>query len=87
MSLSFPLVVFVLAVVFCSESSTSHDLYTIKMKAVVYESSGGAALVSDRPLPDPRDHYILVKVAATALNPTDWKHVEYDLQKKDVSSE
>ncbi|KAK7897135.1 hypothetical protein LTR67_005024 [Exophiala xenobiotica] len=43
------------------------------MKAVVYRSK--QAVVEDRPVPKLRDDYVLVKVKAVALNPTDWKHV------------
>ena len=46
-------------------------------KAVVIQGPKKAAVVSDRPIPKLRDHYILVKTAAVALNPTDWQHVEY----------
>ena len=46
-------------------------------KAIVIQSQGKAELVSDRPLPALRDGYILVKTVAVALNPTDWKHIDY----------
>lgn len=36
-----------------------------------------AAVTNDRPLPTLRPGCILVKVAAVALNPTDWKHIEF----------
>jgi NADPH:quinone reductase-like Zn-dependent oxidoreductase len=48
------------------------------MKAIVYQGSKIAKVV-DRPVPKLRDEYILVKVVAIALNPTDWKHIEWDL--------
>ena len=44
-------------------------------KAVVIQGPGVAKLVTDRPIPRLRDDYILVKTAAVALNPTDWKHI------------
>ncbi|EXJ54613.1 hypothetical protein A1O7_09954 [Cladophialophora yegresii CBS 114405] len=48
------------------------------MKAVVIK--GKEAYVDrDRPTPALRDDYILVKTAAVALNPTDWKHVAFGL--------
>lgn len=47
------------------------------MKALVMKGDKQAAVVSDRPLPQMRPGYILVKVAAVALNPTDWKHIEF----------
>jgi NADPH:quinone reductase-like Zn-dependent oxidoreductase len=46
------------------------------MKAVEYQEKGVCKVV-DRPVPALRDDYILVKVRAIALNPTDCKHVEY----------
>ncbi len=33
--------------------------------------------MNDRPLPALRPGYILVKVETVALNPTDWKHIEF----------
>jgi hypothetical protein len=33
-------------------------------------------IVSELPLPKLRDDYVLVKVNAVGLNPTDWKHAE-----------
>ncbi|KAJ5182535.1 Protein TOXD [Penicillium capsulatum] len=46
-------------------------------KAIVVTSPKQASVVADRALPAIRDDYILVKTEAVALNPTDWKHVEY----------
>lgn len=51
-----------------------------KMKAVVIEGTD-ARLVHDRPLPNLRADYVLVKPFAVALNPTDWKHVAYERAK------
>jgi NADPH:quinone reductase-like Zn-dependent oxidoreductase len=45
------------------------------MKALVMKGDKQASVVSDRPLPKMRPGYVLVKVAAVALNPTDWKHI------------
>ena len=45
------------------------------MKALVMKGDKEASVVSDRPLPQLRPGYVLVKVAAVALNPTDWKHI------------
>lgn len=44
------------------------------MKAIIYKDPQQALLV-DRPLPQLRDGYILIKTVAIALNPTDWKAV------------
>lgn len=49
---------------------------TSQQKAIVIESRGIARLVSDSPVPRLRDDYILVKNVATAINPTDWQHVD-----------
>ena len=47
------------------------------MKAIKVEENGVVA-VQDVPRPDlPGDSWILVKVKAIALNPTDWKHIDY----------
>lgn len=44
--------------------------------AIVIEAPKKAVKASV-PIPKLRDDYILVKVKAVALNPTDWKHVDY----------
>ncbi|KAJ3203736.1 hypothetical protein HDU82_006353 [Entophlyctis luteolus] len=38
----------------------------------------GIAKVVDLPAPKLRDDYILVKTHSVALNPTDWKHIDFD---------
>lgn len=49
------------------------------MKAIKIEDSK-AVVVTDAVLAnDPRPDELLVKVVAVALNPTDWKHVEYGI--------
>ncbi|KZF20177.1 oxidoreductase-like protein [Xylona heveae TC161] len=45
--------------------------------AIQIESTGVAKLVQNAPVPTLRDDYILVKTAAVALNPTDWKHIDF----------
>lgn len=47
-----------------------------KNHAVVVTKPGEAA-VEEVSVPKLRDDYILVKVKAVALNPTDWKHVDF----------
>jgi len=48
------------------------------MKAIVLGGEPGkASLVTDRPYPKARPGYVLVDVKAVALNPTDWKHVDF----------
>lgn len=50
-------------------------------KAVVIEGPGKVS-VQQVPTPKLRPDYVLVKVAAVAINPTDWKHVESELLAK-----
>ncbi|EPE35516.1 GroES-like protein [Glarea lozoyensis ATCC 20868] len=47
-----------------------------KNYAIVVQKRGEAAK-EEVPIPKLRDDYILVKVVAVALNPTDWKHVDF----------
>ncbi|HEV2784093.1 MAG TPA: NADPH:quinone reductase [Actinophytocola sp.] len=42
------------------------------MKAIIYARKGGFELV-DRPVPEPGPGQVRVKVAVSAVNPTDWK--------------
>ena len=37
----------------------------------------GEAIKQEVPIPVLRDGYILVKVVAVALNPTDWQHIDF----------
>jgi len=56
------------------------------MKAIVLQGEPGkAALVTDRPYPKPRPGYVLVDVKAVALNPTDWKHIDFINSKDSLS--
>lgn len=48
------------------------------MKAIIV-NDGNAILVRDRTIPRLRDGFVLIEVATVALNPTDWKHLEYKL--------
>lgn len=52
------------------------------MKAIIYTEPKQTSLVTDRPLPQLRENSVLVKVAAVALNPTDWKHVSFGMAKE-----
>ncbi|KAJ5896890.1 chaperonin 10-like protein [Penicillium subrubescens] len=47
-----------------------------KNTCIKIKSAGIAQLVHDAPIPKLKDDYILVKTAAVALNPTDWKHID-----------
>ncbi|KAK0717742.1 putative zinc-binding oxidoreductase ToxD [Lasiosphaeria miniovina] len=46
------------------------------MKAIKIIARGKAE-IQDAPIPALRDDYVLVKVKAVALNPTDWKHIDF----------
>lgn len=46
-------------------------------KAIEIQGPKDARLISNRPLPKLRDDYVLVKTAAVATNPTDWKHIDF----------
>ncbi len=46
-------------------------------KAIVIQAPKHAAVVTDRPIPKLRPGYLLVKTSAVALNPTDWKHIDF----------
>ncbi|KAJ8096550.1 chaperonin 10-like protein [Lipomyces tetrasporus] len=46
-------------------------------KAIVIQDANKAKLVNDRPLPSLRDDYLLVQTVAVALNPTDWKEIDF----------
>ncbi|KAM5352895.1 hypothetical protein ACJ41O_005617 [Fusarium nematophilum] len=52
------------------------------MKAVVVMGNRSARLDYSRRVPDLRDDCVLVKPVAVALNPTDWRHVEYGRAKE-----
>ncbi|EXJ77941.1 hypothetical protein A1O3_09100 [Capronia epimyces CBS 606.96] len=47
------------------------------MKAIVMQGEPGKASLVDRPFPKLRPGYVLVDVKAVALNPTDWKHIDF----------
>ncbi|KAJ5827292.1 hypothetical protein N7447_004055 [Penicillium robsamsonii] len=44
---------------------------------IIVQEPGRATLVQDVPLPELPDNYILVKTKAVALNPTDWRHIDF----------
>lgn len=46
-------------------------------KAIVMTGPGAATVVPDRPIPKLRDGFVLVKTVAVALNPTDWKSIDF----------
>ncbi|KAL0263387.1 hypothetical protein SLS55_002367 [Diplodia seriata] len=50
-------------------------------RAIQIQGPKLAKLVSDAPIPKLRDGYIKVKTVAVALNPTDWKHIDFRADK------
>ncbi|KAL8919480.1 MAG: hypothetical protein Q9208_006765 [Pyrenodesmia sp. 3 TL-2023] len=46
-------------------------------KAIVVIAPQEAKLIADRPLPALRDHHVLVKVVSAALNPADWRAIDF----------
>lgn len=48
-----------------------------EQKAIEIQGPGDAQYITDRRLPQLRPGYILIKTHAVALNPTDWKHVDF----------
>ena len=46
-------------------------------KAIVVIEQGKEGLVTDRPIPQLRDDYMIVKTVSVGLNPTDWKHIAF----------
>lgn len=46
------------------------------MKAIAV-IEGNKAAITDVPVPHIRDGLVLVKVKAVAINPTDWKHIDF----------
>jgi NADPH:quinone reductase-like Zn-dependent oxidoreductase len=46
-------------------------------KAIVVVEQGKEGLVTDRPIPQLRDDYMIVKTVSVGLNPTDWKHIAF----------
>ena len=46
-------------------------------KAIVVAGPKEAKLVTNRPIPTLRDEYVLVKNVSVALNPTDWKGIDF----------
>ncbi|CEN61410.1 Putative Zinc-binding oxidoreductase [Aspergillus calidoustus] len=46
-------------------------------KAVITTTNKTAQVVHDRRIPTPGDDEILVKTTSVALNPTDWKHIDF----------
>ena len=47
-------------------------------KAIVMVEKGKAT-IQEVPKPKLRDDYVLVKVNAVGINPTDWKHIDFEV--------
>ncbi|KAK5996244.1 Trans-enoyl reductase ACTTS2 [Cladobotryum mycophilum] len=46
-------------------------------KAIVIREAGKAEVITNAPIPKLRDGYIIVKTASVALNPVDWKFIDF----------
>lgn len=46
-------------------------------KAIIVQSPKHAGLITNHPIPTLREDYLLIKTVAVAVNPTDWKHVDF----------
>ncbi|KAJ5175573.1 uncharacterized protein N7482_001450 [Penicillium canariense] len=46
-------------------------------RAIIVQGAGRAVLESNVPVPELPDDYILVRTKAVALNPTDWRHIDF----------
>src|SRR6185436_14114703 len=58
-----------------SVRSTRPTLPSAPMKAIVYTETGGPEVLKlvDRPDPEPTGDEVVVRVAVSGVNPTDWK--------------
>jgi NADPH:quinone reductase-like Zn-dependent oxidoreductase len=50
-------------------------------KALVIQGTGEAKVVTDAPIPKAEKDFIKVKTVAVALNPSDWKHIDWRADK------
>jgi NADPH:quinone reductase-like Zn-dependent oxidoreductase len=50
-------------------------------KALVIQGAGEAKVVTDAPIPKTEKDFIEVKTVAVALNPSDWKHIDWRADK------
>ncbi|KAI8999970.1 putative zinc-binding oxidoreductase ToxD [Gaertneriomyces semiglobifer] len=46
-------------------------------KSVIVRGKGDAHVATNVPIPRLRDDYLLIRTTCVALNPTDWKHIDY----------
>lgn len=53
------------------------NVNAVTMKALVMQGREKIQLVDSRPVPLLRPGYLLVRVVCIALNPTDWKHIDF----------
>lgn len=50
-------------------------------KAIVIQAAGVAKVVSDAPVPTATKDFLKIRTVAVALNPTDWKHIDFRADK------
>jgi NADPH:quinone reductase-like Zn-dependent oxidoreductase len=46
-------------------------------KAIVIQEAGVAKVVTDAPVPTATKDFLKIKTVAVALNPSDWKHIDF----------
>lgn len=63
-----------------SSSNTMSSATPKTMKAIKCFGPKNAKVIPDAPVPEVPADYLLVKVIAVALNPTDWKHIDFIAQ-------
>lgn len=57
-------------------SSTTMRLPSAQ-KAIVVTAPQEAELLPDHPIPTLQDQHLLIKVVCVALNPADWRHIDF----------
>ena len=50
-------------------------------KAIVIQGPGQANVIADAPIPEVTGDFIKVSTVAVALNPSDWKHIDWRADK------
>jgi NADPH:quinone reductase-like Zn-dependent oxidoreductase len=50
-------------------------------KAIVIQEAGVAKVVTDAPVPTATKNFLKIKTVAVALNPSDWKHINFRADK------
>jgi NADPH:quinone reductase-like Zn-dependent oxidoreductase len=54
------------------------DIMMKTQKAIIMTHLNHAELIAKRPIPAMRRGYMLIRTVAVAVNPTDWKHIQFE---------